>query len=293
MDNPLFKESTISPVKPIFKELERKPRQKKSHKPIDNSFNPSEIYEQINEIFNYDDKNDDDFGTGLNDKIFSFINTPTIKPRSPPQKRPAASENEKAESTNSNSEQPAEEEESGTITTPNSLISLITTPKYTIQLTPNNIYDQIKLLDHLPGEEFITGRVQDANAATARDRMDEPDESISPNIEIVQTVERTQINERSKPNQRDPRVLQPSGNTATVSSVDSEKESSKVFEPEAWRRQRVGIRRPPLLQIFDVTKFLTTTPFSVINTAPTTVLPKHKVTFASGFICFIAIINLR
>ncbi|XP_048519743.1 uncharacterized protein LOC109544485 isoform X2 [Dendroctonus ponderosae] len=243
LDNPLFKETAISPVKSIFKELERKPRQKKSQKPADNSFNPSEIYEQINEIFSFDNKNDDDFGTGLNDKLFSLINTPTIEPRAQPHRQPATSESAKSESASSKSQQPAEEEEgSETITTPNSLMdnSLITTPKYTIQLTPNNIYDQIKLLDHLPGEEeFATGKVQDANAATARDRMDEPDESISPNIEIVQTVERTQNNEGSKPQQRDPRVLPSSDATATVPSVNSERETSDVLEPEAWRRQRV------------------------------------------------------
>lgn len=180
------------------------------------------------------------------------------------------SENVQAESVNSNQlivkpllNKPLE------FTTESNLVTLITTPKYTIQLTPNNIYDQIKLLDHLPENEDY-GDVRSSTVPVPRKQS----ESISVPLikrndnvdEIINNREAKELNEVEDGDDDE------NGNNNDV-----------VLEPEAWRRSRLPYRRP-IYEIFDVNRFLTTTPFTLINTASTTVLPKDKVCISKNYL---------
>lgn len=151
-------------------------------------------------------------------------------------------------------------------TTESNLVTLITTPKYTIQLTPNNIYDQIKLLDHLPENEDY-GDVRSSTVPVPRKQS----ESISVPLikrndnvdEIINNREAKELNEVEYGDDEN-------------NDEENDKNNNVVLEPEAWRRSRLPYRRP-VYEIFDVNRFLTTTPFTLINTASTTVLPKDKV----------------
>ncbi|CAG9767454.1 unnamed protein product [Ceutorhynchus assimilis] len=125
--------------------------------------------------------------------------------------------------------------------TPSPLVSLMTTPKYTLKLTPKNIYDQIKLLDHLATDE----------------------------TKIINKVEQTNQNSTKEESRESKTLVEVNDN------ITKEVDQEPTLEPEALRR-KLRPRRPNY-QVFDVNKYLTTTPFSLFDTVSTTVLPKYKV----------------
>lgn len=127
-------------------------------------------------------------------------------------------------------------------TTQKAPVTLITTPKYTIQLTPNNIYDQITLLDHLPVDE----QSETSGSSTGKS---------------------TEIKRQS-------RVF--SETSIGEIKVDPN-EDGWILDPQSLRA-----RRPPMFQIFDVNKFLTTTQIPVFKPKRSTQLPKQKVRATDG-----------
>ncbi|KAL1497376.1 hypothetical protein ABEB36_008357 [Hypothenemus hampei] len=240
LDSPFFAEDTISPVKSIFSEFDKISEQNKKH--LDTSIRSSEInerrYENGNDVFPGKDQ------IKFKEKVKEQVYTTTEKNKDDlieTKTRQTISQDTEGASSNKQVFQPSQSIVSFT-TTSSPIITLITTPKYTIQLTPNNIYDQIKLLDHLPED--------DENGEASTEKVNES----SALVEFKRDSRQANVNE---------------------DHIDLIKHEA-VAESEALRRLRKRPKRP-LYEIFDVTKYLPTTPFSVINTAASTVLPKHMV----------------
>lgn len=266
LDSPFFREETIDSPKPIFKDLAKKTSSKSDSAPK-SSITTSQINPKLNEIPNQPIKKvEPQVESPVKEKVIESPEPESVTTTeqstesetlttiaTPP------SENVQAESVHSNQlivkplvNKPLD------FTTESNLVTLITTPKYTIQLTPNNIYDQIKLLDHLPESEDY-GDVRPTTVPVPKKQS----ESISvPLIKRNDNVDEIIINREAK-------------ELNEVENGDDDN-NDVVLEPEAWRRSRFPYRRP-VYEIFDVNRFLTTTPFTLINTASTTVLPKDKV----------------
>lgn len=243
LDSPFFKEETVGPVKSIFKELDRKASQGKSASDLSKAFDNSN---RANEILNK--KDDRKFESEVKDKIFNTLNESAQKFDDENNTKTIDFENAQSITTNIRVPKPSQPDNSVAPikkpSTPSPLVTLITTPKYTIKLKPKNIYDQIKLLDHLPEED--------------------DDDDVEETEVTTKPLEKTTVN-----SERQPKILIHEG------ELNQEGDDSASLQAEALRRRRIS--RRPSYQIFDVNRYLTTTPLSVINSAPSTVLPKHKV----------------
>ncbi|XP_050299191.1 uncharacterized protein LOC126738056 isoform X2 [Anthonomus grandis grandis] len=227
-DSPFFKEETVGQVKPIFKDLEH--IHKNPTETIASWRRSDDNIVNTNEVFDQSEKENIKIATE-NRELASPINLTKASEAA-------------AESINSVSKVSApiglavNDVIDEIKPTASPLVTLITTPRYTIQLTPENIYDQIKLLDHLPEDDTTTNK-----KPTDKNNLED------------------EHSQREETSQRKPKILV---------------EDKIGPEAEALRRRRMRPRKPNY-QIFDVNKFLTTTPFNLINTASTTILPKHKV----------------
>ncbi|RZC33449.1 hypothetical protein BDFB_004479 [Asbolus verrucosus] len=124
--------------------------------------------------------------------------------------------------------------------TEDTVISIITTPKYTIDLKPKHIYHQIELLEYLP------------------ELNNEPEDLTNSTTE-------------SQPNLRQGKSIEES---TTVAATDEEQPETLALRK---RRRRIRPRRPSY-HIFDVNKFLPTSSYTFLNKAvrASTVLPKRE-----------------
>ncbi|XP_066253849.1 titin-like [Euwallacea similis] len=252
LDSPFFKEETIETPKPIFRDLALNTN--------DALVKPTtKATEQVsNKMVNQADTKDETLAKNIEEVKELDTNS-------------TAQETAEAESIrfNRRTSMPLHIKEPAPViaTTPSAPITLITTPKYTIKLTPNNIYDQIVLLDHLPEDEDDDDDSDDAAAEVAAGKKSE-----TVNIPQIEKSDAVEITAKGvEEGKRQPKIL---NTTKDAFKSDGDTESTNA---EALRRNRWRPRRP-LYQIFDVNEFLpSTTPFSIINTASTTVLPKHMV----------------
>ncbi|XP_066153070.1 microtubule-associated protein futsch-like isoform X2 [Euwallacea fornicatus] len=252
LDSPFFKEETIDTPKPIFRDLALNTN--------DAVVEPkTKATEQVtNGMLNQGDTNDETLAKNI-EKLKELGTNST------------AQETAEAESIrfNRRASMPLHIKEQSPViaTTPSAPITLITTPKYTIKLTPNNIYDQIVLLDHLPEDEDDD---DDSDDSTAEVTAAKKSETVNiPQIEKSDAIEITA--KGADETKRQPKILNTSKD-GLRSDGDTESSNAEALRRNRWRP------RKPLYQIFDVNEFLPpTTPFSVINTASTTVLPKHMV----------------
>ncbi|XP_030760549.1 uncharacterized protein LOC115885704 [Sitophilus oryzae] len=369
LDNPIFKEKNVGPVQSIFEELDKTVRTLKNMPTV-----PKETFVD-KEINNEVDERPSE-------------NEPTVSPDTSIE---ATVEHIKGNSsgisniqeaasiiTNTKVDNPSTSRKNAILPSPfkihkaatEAVVSLITTPRYTIKLTPNNIYDQIKLLDHLPTEQTTSSASKKSSdlenskkksvhktttIAPDGDRINKnygTQESFPKNKQIGHETRKGRILKYTEPvtklerngaekdlvlkaekslktkgfssdnirreskseakdkvnttpnnqNKRVPKLPQIEPKRAFIVKViepeienneehKSQKERPKISnepdqitdkssdgtsvinEPQALRYRK----RKPMYQIFDINKFLTTTPYPLIDMRPSTVLPKYKV----------------
>lgn len=247
LDSPFFDEVTVGTIEPIFNEL------KKHHQGRNQEDN------NINEIVNHNkakNNNQDNFDEEkLNNSILKDIKYQLAKQNKIQNKLTASSKenkdiNEKKFNDNLNKDisqnlKISNRVHSKTKSTTESVvptISLLTTPEYTIDLKPKHIYDQIELLEHLPNQEEVNNN------------------NISSSNDIQK--ERSFSSRQSKAIDED--------NIAYESSDDN----AMLPEAEELRRRRKIRRKRPPFQIFDINKFLPTTPSPISIFQPITPYPR-------------------
>ncbi|XP_076258027.1 uncharacterized protein LOC143195049 isoform X2 [Rhynchophorus ferrugineus] len=263
LDNPFFKEATVGPVEPLFKDLEKavnsfkSPNKKSASEKKASEIKKDKKDETEKKPLKKSENIKGDFLDNPADHqaAASFIINAEIQPVPNVDNSINSPENDKPVSS--------------------ALVSLITTPKYTINLVPNNIYDQIKLLEHLP-EQAKTEEPREKDNATANE-IEPESTTVEPKNENLSTEKIEEIiptsTEQHSNGNRQSKSLDLDQETK---SDDSSEDGETINEPQALRRLRKRPKRP-MYQIFDINKFLTTTPFSLIDSDPTTVLPKYKV----------------
>lgn len=253
LDSPIFKEELVEPVKPIFKELgaiikttteqavvnkiksgyeetEDKTVEPKNleiqstTESIGNYREPEEIQESSEEVIKNENDDDNEIIQNKNFNVDNIHSKLVYSSKYKIPEEPVINEN----STNM--------QENFTTTEP-SVISIITTPNYTIDLQPKHIYDQIKLLQYLPYGEN--------NDTTNRE---------SKNLEINSN------NETSSEN-----------TTTTTDELLPEAEAlvrRRRFRPKRpYNYQLFDVNR----------YMLATTPYPLMKQTTSTVLPKYKV----------------
>ncbi|XP_072392888.1 uncharacterized protein [Diabrotica undecimpunctata] len=306
-DSPFFEEQTVGPLTPIFNELRPNLRNKKSNNLVERNIDKDYNYKQIetNDIDNdqkerkylkkirHHMKLSNQFG----DKTATTQNTPKII------------KNE----INNNSKKHLGNRENvyngnDYSTTPLNVhtISLLTTPKYTVTLKPKHIYHQIELLEYLPDQKNNSNEFQEQNNKPKSSKNSETVDDDNLKFEssnskpILHTGKGITKIEGGKippflifdvnkflpnqPKEEEKEQVQSHDKEQSVTQIKKadSRESKAIDElPEAEelkRRRKIRKKRPPF-QIFDVNKFLPTTP-SPIYIEPiktTTVLPKYTV----------------
>ncbi|XP_018564883.1 uncharacterized protein LOC108906170 [Anoplophora glabripennis] len=146
---------------------------------------------------------------------------------------------------------------------------LITTPKYTIQLKPKHIYDQIELLEYLPEDEFEEVK-KAINAELPKLNITEVTTS-SPIINKTETVSNAPVAKKKKKKgkkkgkRRRAKVLKKAEESMKMETSDIKKPES--FS-EADTLQLVMKPRNPSYEIFDINKFIPKPPPILTNIQP-------------------------
>ncbi|CAG9812696.1 unnamed protein product [Phaedon cochleariae] len=277
LDSPFFEEDTISPVKPIFKNLIVVKSNTENDNPDNVSAetqNPTSFLAE-NEIINDMDKKkrtnmirkfkvlrgiDENSPNIINSNSSVDTNSTQIPPavKTPiVEKVPDApiefdeeklglnvlndiSKNMKSLNHSHNNNSTQIPPTMGTKPT----ISLLTTPEYTIDLKPKHIYDQINLLNYLPKEQSTTNNESETNVIPAIPRSE---------VELIAD------NETAGRDRNDMR--QPKSHEAEEQdnlTYDSSSMIDILPDAEALKKRRkFRIRRKrPGFQIFDVNKFI-------------------------------------
>ncbi|XP_050512120.1 uncharacterized protein LOC114333241 [Diabrotica virgifera virgifera] len=307
-DSPFFEEQTVAPLTPIFNELKPTFRNKKSNNLVKHNAERDYSYKQIesNDIDN--DQKDRKYSKKVKhhmrlsnqfgDKTATTQNTPKIiKNEINDQPKKYLDSRKKVYNSNDYS------------TTPLNVhtISLLTTPKYTVTLKPKHIYHQIELLEYLPDQKNNSKNLQDPkNKPKSSKNSETVDED---NLKFESSNSQSILHNNGKgitkieggkippflifdvnkflpnqPKEKEKGQVQFDDQKQSITQIKKadSRESKAIDElPEAeeLKRRRKIRRKRPLLQIFDVNKFLPTTP-SPIYIEPlktTTVLPKYTV----------------
>ncbi|XP_060521970.1 uncharacterized protein LOC132699335 [Cylas formicarius] len=290
LDSPFFKEELVGPVKPIFKDLDRSA----SIETQDSASKESAMVENFNEIFKNGKKDGERIhSTRTKDKEYTLLKKQADHIRTSTQ--------EVITSTSTSYPATNTPKQNIVVPTPLPIISLMTTPKYMITLTPKNIYDQITLLEYLPkplvenakNTDASAGKSQDAGDTDGANRQskhleDQDEESFESDSQVRFKLRRPYfpvfdvnkfIPQQNKINKEVQEETIKSGMVEPTKQDDKtlkELSEASTLKPEPLRRRRIQLKRP-YFPIFDINKFITTTPYYIINPQASTVLPKEKV----------------
>ncbi|XP_044253450.1 titin-like [Tribolium madens] len=238
LDSPFFKEKDIGPVIPLFNVFSK--ATSIDVKPNEIPFEEKRSYSsKISVRKELKQKDDNHLGVNILSDVIGQFQKPKVEVTTEVQKvlkleivtpKPDIVENQTEAAT----------------------ISIITTPKYTIDLKPKHIYHQIELLDHLPYQEKMDTDVTST--------VFPPNHRQSKSIEEVTGITDTTINTSEE--------------TAPESqALRNRRRRLKAKPPSLQRRKR------PYHHIFDINKYIPTHSYNYLNRIirTSTSVPKQNV----------------